>query len=235
MREQLSAGLSVESLEDRCVPAGVVRVTFRSGLLTLTGDNLDNSVRLQFGSTGRTVSIIGLDNTVIAGVNFANGVRDIRANLQGGNDLVLIWGGRIAGSVSMDMGQGTDRAILGYTNIGNKLTITDPLGILEVALTVSTIQNSTAIQSAGQDDIINVQQCTFRGPFLLNTGSGADTVNMVGTNFQGSFLTLLGNGDDTIDLTNCFFGQPGVLDGGAGADTLTQAGVLGTPVTISIP
>ena len=124
MKEQLCTRLGVEELEERSVPAGVVRASFRNGLLTLTGDNLNNSVRLQFGSTGRTVSVIGLDNTVIAGVNFANGVRDIRINMQGSNDLVLVWGGRLAGSLSIDTGQGSDRVIIGYTAIGNKLTIT---------------------------------------------------------------------------------------------------------------
>jgi hypothetical protein len=46
--------LGVETLEDRCVPAGVVRTSFVRGLFTLTGDNLNNSVRLQFGSAGRS-------------------------------------------------------------------------------------------------------------------------------------------------------------------------------------
>ncbi|MCS7168567.1 MAG: hypothetical protein RMI91_03245 [Gemmatales bacterium] len=235
MREQLTTYLSVESLEDRCVPAGVVRVTFRAGLLTLTGDNLDNSVRLQFGSTGRTVSVIGLDNTVIAGVNFANGVRDIQLNMQGGNDLVVVWGGRLAGGVGMELGQGSDRVVLGYTHLNGKLRITDPLGVTEIAITVTTIQQSTAIQTAGQDDNIDIVQSHFRGSFLLNTGNGADTVDMTGSNFDSSFLALLGNGDDDITLTNCFFGQPGIIDGGNGADTLNTSGVFGTPITISIP
>jgi hypothetical protein len=183
------------------------------------------------------VSIIGLDNTIIAGVNFANGVRDIRINMQGGNDLVLIWGGRLVGSVSIDMGQGTDRVILGYTNIGNKLTITDPLGRVEIAVTATTIQGATALLGSGSADDITLVQSTFRGPFLLNAGSGnvADTFTATGVNFYGSFLGLMGDGNDTVTLTNCFFGQPGVLDGGLGTDTLTQTGVIGTPATVSIP
>jgi hypothetical protein len=228
--------LGVETLEDRCVPAGVVRTSFVRGLFTLTGDNLNNSVRLQFGSTGRTLSVIGLDNTVIAGPNFANGVRDVRINMQGGNDLVLIWNGNIAGSISIDMGQGSDRVILGYTTIGNKLTITDPLGPTEVAITVTTVRNSSAILTGSSDDTITVVQSNFRGPFLLNTGNGADTVTFTGTNFYGSFLGLLGDGDDNITLSNCFFGQPGVLDGGNGSgDTITMTDVIGTPATIGIP
>src|SRR5687767_6284112 len=110
-----SATPSIEILESRVAPAGLVTATFAGGILTLTGDNLDNTVTFQpvgqsvfqlIGSNGTTIALNGAAAAAIAVLD--GDVTSLKAQMGLGNDFLAFQLVEVTGSVSVDGGAGND-------------------------------------------------------------------------------------------------------------------------------
>jgi len=82
--------LVVEFLERRDTPAGTVTASVAGGVLTLTGDDLDNSIGIQQTGPG-AFTVQGFSNTTIQGGPTFTGVTAIAADLADGNDVVSLF------------------------------------------------------------------------------------------------------------------------------------------------
>jgi glycerophosphoryl diester phosphodiesterase len=92
------------------------------GRLSIHGDNLNNSIRIEPGSQLGSLRLAGVDGTRINGqsapVEFEN-VHDLRIELLGGNDVVEIVDVLLDGGLSVEGGPGNDRVEIRNTTIHN--------------------------------------------------------------------------------------------------------------------
>src|SRR5262245_35718747 len=77
----------VESLEDRCTPAGTVTGSFSQGTWTLTGDSAANDITIN-PTANRNEFVVTGNGTVVAGVTTTQRVTNIVIKFFAGNDVV---------------------------------------------------------------------------------------------------------------------------------------------------
>jgi hypothetical protein len=116
--------LCFERLENRILPAVTAVFNASQALLTLTGDDAGDSVRLVGGTSHGQVEVFINDVTQGA----FTGVQTIRANLGGGDDALDVQSVRIAQDFVVNAGEGDDAVVFRDTQpyrvfIGGKLSI----------------------------------------------------------------------------------------------------------------
>ena len=106
----------VELLEDRSLLTGNVSATVIAGSLVLKGDNSSNQVVVSSGGTTGTVRITGLASTRINGSTSPLVLKGLTANitaqLQGGSDFLLVTKLAVPGSVTGNLGSGSQNHLL---------------------------------------------------------------------------------------------------------------------------
>jgi hypothetical protein len=193
------ARLSVQLLEGRDVPNGTITASLSpTGVLTLTGDDDDNTVSLQLNSgTSVVLTPDGATQINTAAVGNAvtlNGtVKSIKANLLGGADTVSIDGAAdfiVPGSVSLNLGDGNNT--LNLTTTG-KITLT--------GLTVTGGDGLDTINVSGGTG------STIGGTAKFTLGNGGTVTNLTGVGFSGvSFTAGEAAGDGVTEPTNSVVG-----------------------------
>ncbi|MGB8170785.1 MAG: hypothetical protein WCF18_24990 [Chthoniobacteraceae bacterium] len=126
---------SLEPLEARIAPAGIVTVTSSGGSVKIVGDGLDNDISISFG-TGSLINIIGNNGTTISGPGGSSAflTKDLTIALGDGRDTVSLAAGNYAGNVTLDGGAGDNTfSLTGATFIPGTLKVlagagTDTLG-----------------------------------------------------------------------------------------------------------
>src|SRR5262249_48640280 len=117
--------LARQQHEPRDTPNGPVTPSVAGGVLTLTGDDLDNSISVGQNGPG-SITVTGINTTITGGPTFT-GVNSIVANLADGNDVVALFGSVdqdfdglpdfvLPGSVTINAGDGSNT--LGLTSNG---------------------------------------------------------------------------------------------------------------------
>ena len=151
-------------------------------------------------------NIINVDNII-----------DENLDTNGGNDTLNITDD-IEGNSTINTGTGNDTVTVGddfdngtlNTGTGNDtVTINDDLGDSNETATVNTDTG---------DDTVTVKG-TMRNDSSINTGEGADTVNISRIEEDGTIET--GSGDDSVTLDDVSSRYNGSVDLGTGDDTLT--------------
>lgn len=155
---------SVEMLETRIAPAGVVTVNFANGLLILEGDASGNEVEIRPGGPDGFL-IVGVNGTTLNGgstteLAFDGPLKGISADLLGGNDLLSFLGIDVAGNVSVLLGEGTNGVTFDDAAIKGNATITGGTA----ADTVTFAEGATSVG----------------GNFTVDLGAGADQVLATG-------------------------------------------------------
>ena len=210
--------LTVEPLEDRCVPAGNVLLHMSSGMMILTGDNAHNNIAVRTTLDGFFVE--GRDGTTVNGQAselVSEPLAGVCASTGNGNDVFAFegvdgyWG---LSMISIDTGKGDDKVVV------------------DMARQASF--PSLHVVTGNGDDVVSVNfrpGFTFHWPGLfLDTGDGNDSVDIEGT-LQGvrvgTFQIWLGRGDDSLNV-DLFTTIPTRLqaqfveiDGGAGNDRIS--------------
>jgi hypothetical protein len=221
-----SATPSIEILEMRVAPAGLVTATFAGGVLTLTGDTANNEIAISIVGQD-TYSIAGADGTTIAlngaaavaNVTLAGVLGSIKAEFGLGNDVLSLNVITTTGAVSFEGGGGNDTLNISNSIIGGPLTF---LG-------------------GGDADTFDASSGIFRvgGALLADMGDGTNTfaVTAVGS-FIGGLTTILG-GPET-DVVSFGGGSLAVPKGitaklGAGDNflALSTQGVRSGPINVS--
>jgi len=123
MRARRRSRLTVESLEPRDVPTGVVAVSFVNGALTLTGDDQNNQIVYTIGTDasgapevrltpdpGTTIDDPNDPNPPVPGttVTLAGTPNSLKVIFKGGDDSFSLDGSRLvlAGGADFDLGDG---------------------------------------------------------------------------------------------------------------------------------
>ena len=192
--------LFVENLERRELLAGNVAVSLTGGLLTITGNNAANHITVYQQANGR-FNIAGLDGEHFTGPTTNLLVRSITANLQGGDDSIVIAaqpveGGeellpaQVIGAVTVNGGQGSDAITV---SVIGRMIGTLPAPNLSVMI-------DGGYQTSGSQNDTVVILNTATSLLSVNTWGGADTVNL----FNVLSLTTLINtdvGGDTVNVS----------------------------------
>lgn len=249
-RERLPARrpLQVESLERREVLAGNIAASVVGDTLMLTGDNLDNSaVVISLG--GGNYAVAGNNTTTVNGSanNFVTNrtVRNISANLNGGNDALSL--GNNAAAIDTLAGAMNQRTVLGVPNVtalqtrinaatnvtsfslpGN-LTFLGGAGndLLAVVGTVgrSITANlgsslSTGLNSFGIDGSTTASRGSVGGTISVIGGEQADSVWLQDVAVSGALSAVLGGGANAVNLANASIGAGMSVIGGGGVDSI---------------
>jgi len=192
-RRARRAPLALHQLESRLNPNGTVTASLVGGVLTLTGDDLDNSISVGQSGPG-SFSVNGVNTNIQGGPNFT-GVNSIVANLADGDDVVAM-----SGAVDLDLDGIPDFVLPGSMTInagdGNKVFGLTGNGKVEV---------SSFSYTGGDGD----DQVTFYGGFDKGKVTGNVVINVgIGFNSQGPVSTFR---DTYINLANLEIGGLGGL------------------------
>src|SRR5262245_47159722 len=106
-RSRSPVRLRLLQLETRDTPAGTVTGTLSGGVLTLTGDDESNSIQLM--QVGTDITVVGNNNTNIAGGPTFSSVTSVKTVMKGGNDEVGIdpvGPFTLPGAANFDLGDG---------------------------------------------------------------------------------------------------------------------------------
>ncbi|HYF36064.1 MAG TPA: hypothetical protein VD994_12290, partial [Prosthecobacter sp.] len=219
----------VESLEPRLAPAGIITLTTAGGVLTITGDTGDNSIRItDVPATGMWAIAEPVAGTtyVLNGVTQANVPFDIpaqggiKANLGGGDDQLEIIPstgatGMVLSVLSIVGGKGEDKIALG-NNAAQSLQV---LG----ATTVDT--------GDGDDTVFVAGSAGFGGAANFKLGSGKDILffpNVAQHAFLKGVKIDLGVGEKALFIASTEFEVSG------GSFSVVGAGAAGVAQNIAI-
>jgi hypothetical protein len=224
--------LAGESLERRCLLAGIVTATFSDdGNLQLIGNAKDNAVEIR--AVGEDLLVRGLDTTRVNGqeeVVFTGGalaLNDLRAVMGKGHDTVLIRDLAIAGTVQLGQGQvdtlfdaGNDQILLENLLIGGDLRVNAGAGADQVLLDTVGVLGRTELRGGGGSDQIQLIDSAIVD-LLLDAGSGNDQV-VIDDSLIGSGAAIrLGIGDDVLSiLGDSVIGSGALINGNSGRDRL---------------
>jgi hypothetical protein len=200
--------LAVELLERRDTPAGTITAAFAGGVLTLTGDDLDNSIEVQQTGPG-SFTVAGV-NTTIQGSPTFTGVTAIAADMADGDDVVAMFSSfdqdgdgnndfLLSGAVTVNGGDGNNS--LGLTGTGKILI------------------NSFSYTGGDGPDLVQVIGGAGRGSKVAGNMSIAVGI---GFNSQGPIYA-----DTVVNLSNLEVDGLGGLKvtGADGPEQLTLTGV----------
>lgn len=171
-------------------------------------------------------------------------------SIHGGSDgdsVAATFDGTVVGATTISLGTGSDSIIVSGSTTG--LHLAGPLQIVthsgaadfeSVSITNLKVSGASNISLGAASSLVTVQDGLF-GAFTLNSGDGADTVNIETVNmgiasiFHGAADIRLGAGDDKLTVgggtvvSSAHFGSTVKFDGGAGTDLLTNLGNIFKP------
>jgi hypothetical protein len=236
--------LSLEALEDRRTPAGLVTATFMGATLVLTGDAANNVFEITQGTNDR-LTLTGFGGTQVrlnagpplAALTLPNPTTaNVAVFLGAGADALTVTGVDFPGPLGVNGGDGTNiLTIQGGVTVHGGLAFTNGVGfdslLLLGAVTVAgglTVTNGAG-GSAVSDDATTDLQVT--GALTVTNGAGADTVSLSNAArvSVGRILVTHGTTADA-SLTDLTPAGPltvatGVrVTGGAGSDVVTIGG-----------
>jgi hypothetical protein len=130
MKNSILSSSVLESLESRLAPAGIVTLNLSGGVLSLTGDTLNNDLQITESGGDWTIASQSGGSTqfsmnggpLLPSITFA-APASLRASLGAGNDDVLISQAIIPGTVSIDGGEGNDAVDLTGTSINGAASV----------------------------------------------------------------------------------------------------------------
>ena len=130
MKNNSPSSSVLESLESRLAPAGIVTLNLSGGVLSLTGDALNNDLQITESGGDWTIASQSGGSTqfsmnggpLLPSITFA-APASLSANLGAGNDDVLISQAILPGTVSIDGGEGNDAVDLTGTSINGMASV----------------------------------------------------------------------------------------------------------------
>ena len=220
-----SARLGLESLEQRQLLAGDVAVTVNpSGDVHVTGDEDSNGIVIASGETG--LIIIGTENTNIIyngesdsfhEVTLPEGVesvRDLRVDMQGGDDAVQLEDVHIDRSLKALLRQGDDSIGLENASVGGHATVSNGPGVDAVVIDFADVAGRLAVNGAEGDFDVTANNLTLGTHLFINAKDGNDTVNVQHSAISGDFVSTNTGGYDSTSVENSSVGGNFVSSGG---------------------
>ncbi len=235
-----SSHSSIEVLECRIAPAGIVTANLVGGVLTLTGDGSDNDLTLiSVGADAATLNgnngtLIALNGAAaLATVSLPVAVSKVTANLGGGNDAFNLLSMQI-GALAFDGGDGNNTLQISGSDVAGALsdqggtgndvfTATGQFFHVGGALTLNLGDGSNAAS-------FTASGMELGGATLYTGGSGTDAFSLsaIAGIVTKAITAKLGAGDNTFTL-----GGQDLQTGSISVTHLDHAGTATTNITAS--
>lgn len=229
-RRGRSIGTSVETAEQRLLPAGNVLATLKGGSLKLTGDNDSNRVRISV--TGEGIVVEGQTNTsgdrepttingepsvIFPDLDSITG--NLTVNMKGGDDEVFV-GTDVAGNVKANMGKGRDALSVSTPEIGGNVSVN--LGAGADFLPFSTsVGGDVRIKTGAADtflDDVRIRNSMIEGNLNVKGGKNKQLVLLEDTTVEKKVSVSLGSGDDSLAFRGLIDFGSFSANGGSGID-----------------
>lgn len=227
-----------ESLETRVLPAAVASVS--KATLNITGDADASDLQIEQVVGGVKVSALNGTTIRVGGADVAEftfaGVTGLNVRLGEGDDSVAVLGSLNLKNVSFELGDGDNVVSVGAgMNISGKLTIKGGTGNDQITLN-STIGKSASLTTGLGNDEIFLRGTAFSSTVSINTGVGADTVDIDETlggldaSFNNTLSITTGEDNDNVSIKNTTTKRVSVNTGDdddiVTLDTVTANGTL---------
>ena len=233
--QSLNVAAEVQSLESRSLPTGTVTASLSNGNLTIGGDNLDNSIRIEVRTTG--IYLTGVQDTdsqpatftkiKFGGTTYEAGqevllteslsLKNLSVLMRGGND-----------NVRMEVGVAANPAILG--NLGNSpdATITGRVRInLGQGDDHSVLLLNNGMLTIGgnlEGDLENGDDCFVVGPAEAFADGESEIPDPLPINVGGNIIVLGRLGEDVITLAGTEVQRNVTIKGDDHADSISVIG-----------
>lgn len=238
--------LTLEGLETRNVLSGTVSAVIdASGTLVVTGDDLANNIVISAGPNAGEVIVFGGRAGAQAGTETrVNGALEpatlsgfggeVRLNMQGGYDQVVVTNLALEGSLQAFLGAGNDRLSLqSHSSSATNVRLNDGSAIATGPVRLGVF---VSVNGGDGDDLITTSNTTVDGYLAFTAGAGNDTFAQSGAGFAsnsvGGALTLnMEAGADIVQINYLNVGADLTLDDSAGSDAnvnIRIANVAGT-------
>ncbi len=226
MRKSRHKKLRIESLENRYLMAGNITSSLEGGVLTLTGDALDN---LSFvNGTGVPNQIIAQPvATTIDGVaanKIFNGVTAIVINANDGNDQFSLQNVAVT-DLTINLGNGNDFTVtatqFGPNSVGvtNALTVDAGAGNDVIQLFRSFGGYDMTVNAGDGNDFIQTYS-NSADQVTVNLGQGFDTLNTAYLTAFGVWTVNGGTESDLLSVITSSARDEAFFNGGDAADNL---------------
>jgi len=209
-------------LERRLLLAGNVEVKVSGGGdLSIRGDGEDNRILVSENASGE-VTVRGMDgtriqlgSTITGVVTVADVTDDVKINLRGGNNTLLIPNLTVPDDLSVRTGGGRDVIALARLNVGDDVSIVTGGGSDDVWQMFSSAAEDVAIRTGSGNDSVTLGSSN-QSKLSVATGGGDDEIILVANSFFEEMAVRAGGGNDFVYSINSGSGQ---LNGGGGFDT----------------
>jgi hypothetical protein len=202
-RRRKGLRLGVELLESRHLLSGEVTASVVDGDLIITGDALDNQLRIdqlglgagEFRITGDRLTNVNGDSAplVVSGVT-----RDVFIELGGHRDRLIVDGAVIPRDLRIATAAAKDIVLIHQTQIGGALKVTTGTGNDSVHLVGLEVQGVAAVATGAGDDVVTREQSLFHGDSSISTGGGNDTILTRESTFEQKSILRVGPGDNLV-------------------------------------
>src|SRR5262245_33792588 len=242
--------LALCRLEARDNPNGTVTASVAGGILTLTGDDLDNSIAVEQTGPG-SFTVSGVNTTIQGGPTFT-GVAGIVANLADGNDVAALFGSVdqdldglmdfiLPGAVTFNAGDGSN--VFGLTGSGKievgalSYTGGDGPDVVQVfggvgkgskvagnmSIAVGIGFNSQGPIYADTQINLNNLQIAGRSGLKVTGSDGPEALNLTDVTVARALTAEGGEGNLTVSITGGTFGTLNLKSSGPSAGLSTNA------------
>lgn len=237
---------SVETLEARIAPAGLVAVSVKAGVLilgTVPGQDGNEAVTLTHDANGDlsitpgpdvTLRFNGADST--APIVVPGPIAGLSVNLGAGNDSVAFDAANFTRSVKLSMGEGDNTISVNSSFFGSKFSVTGGGGADSITATgnLAKFAGAFTAQLGGGTNSINLgaTRVSLGNGLKFVGGAGSDSLQLGTTdtfvhvlgavNFlagDGANSVTAGEGTGRVDITGAF-----AFKGGIGSDSISLAG-----------
>ncbi|HEY2827171.1 MAG TPA: hypothetical protein VGJ04_06185 [Pirellulales bacterium] len=228
-----SRKLSFQSLEDRCLMAGNVTAAMSNHSLTLTGDNLDNEIRITQVAANqfKIDSVSGLTTVNFKDSQIFTVTGNISVNFKAGNDNLRVIGTpsnytNLPGSLNIVLGDGNNQLQMYNASVGGNLSVSTGTGQNDLYVSNMSIGSST-INSGNNDARFNLglgintlalNYMQAERDLLINQQSGSLKATLIGGNVGRNASIQTGNGNDSVQINEYYFAKQLNIQTGAGDD-----------------
>lgn len=200
---------TVEPLESRIAPAGLVTATLVGGKLTLVGDAASNTFEIETTATGLLTltgsggTTIALNGAAAAGVVATSlPIAEIVAKLGTGDDALTGTALALSRGFKFDGGAGADTLTLNDTRVQGTVTVLGGAGVDGFVAGAAFFEAGKLVVDLGADAgaaTVNASSATIASDLTFKGGAANDVLQISSDSFRagGSVRALLGNGDNT--------------------------------------
>lgn len=221
----LGRSMRFEQLESRTLLAGNVKAAVTGGALNITGDNSANVLQITQVGTNRW-QVLGAGTKVNGSYSAKtfSGVTSIYADLNGGSDSLLVYNGKLTGTLGVATDGGNDSVTLSNFNANAGIGIETGAGHDSVSLVKVKSPEVYADTGSGNDSVA-FTRVGATGAVEVYTGAGTDSVSFNDVGNAAAFIYAdLGSGNnDSLTVVRSRAKQATFIGGGGKGDILVRS------------